>query len=89
MNVAPPVLLDASADDWPVSRADAILCINMIHISPWEAALGLLRGAARLLPTDGLLYLYGPYVQQGVETAPSNVAFDQSLRDRKPGLGLA
>lgn len=88
INVAPPLLLDASADDWPVSETDAILCINMIHISPWEATLGLLRGAARLLPADGLLYLYGPYVRQGVETAPSNIAFDQSLRDRNPAWGL-
>jgi hypothetical protein len=88
INVAPPVLLDASADDWPVSLADAILCINMIHISPWEATLGLLRGAARLLPVGGPLCLYGPYVQLGVETAPSNVAFDQSLRDRNPAWGL-
>jgi hypothetical protein len=87
-NVAPPALLDASADDWPVNRADAVLCINMIHISPWEATLGLLRGAARLLPAEGLLYLYGPYVQPGVETAPSNVAFDQSLRARNPAWGL-
>ncbi|HEY1125241.1 MAG TPA: DUF938 domain-containing protein [Sphingobium sp.] len=88
MNVAPPVLLDASSDDWPVSQADAILCINMVHISPWEATLGLLRGAARLLPRGGLLYLYGPYVQSGVETAPSNLAFDQSLQSRDPAWGL-
>jgi len=60
----------------------------MVHISPWEATLGLLRGAARLLPQDGLLYLYGPYIQEGVETAPSNLAFDQSLRSRDPAWGL-
>ncbi len=53
----------------PLQRADAILCINMVHISPWAATLGLLRGAARLLPSGGPLYLYGPYVQPGVETA--------------------
>jgi hypothetical protein len=88
INVAPPVLIDASADDWPVGGVDAILCINMIHISPWEATLGLLRGAARLLPANGLLYLYGPYIQPGVETAPSNLAFDRSLRDRNPDWGL-
>jgi SAM-dependent methyltransferase len=88
INVAPPVLLDASADDWPVSAADAIVCINMVHISPWDAALGVLQGAARLLPTDGLLYLYGPYIQPGVETAPSNLAFDQSLKHRNPAWGL-
>lgn len=88
INVAPPLLLDAGSGDWPMSQAAAILCINMVHISPWEATLGLLRGAAKLLPSDGLLYLYGPYVQQGVETAPSNLAFDQSLRSRNPAWGL-
>lgn len=88
VNVAPPLMLDASSDDWPVARAEAILCINMVHISPWEATLGLLRGAARLLPPGGPLYLYGPYVQPGVETAPSNLAFDQSLRSRDPAWGL-
>lgn len=87
-NVAPPVLIDASAPDWPVDRAAAILCINMVHISPWAATLGLLAGAARLLSPGGLLYLYGPYVQAGVETAPSNLAFDRSLRDRNPDWGL-
>ncbi len=88
VNVAPPVRLDAGSDDWPVARADAILCINMVHISPWAATPGLLRGAARLLPPGGLLYLYGPYVRPGVETAPSNLAFDQSLRSRDPAWGL-
>jgi len=87
-NVALPVMLDASADDWPVDEADAVLCINMIHISPWVATQGLLRGAARLLPERAPLYLYGPYVQAGVETAPSNLAFDQSLRSRDPAWGL-
>jgi hypothetical protein len=87
-NVAQPVMLDASAGDWPVDSADAILCINMIHISPWEATLGLLRGASRLLPEGAPLYLYGPYLQAGVETAPSNLAFDQSLRSRNPAWGL-
>lgn len=87
-NVASPLLLDASDSDWPVARADAVLCINMVHISPWEATLGLLRSASRLLPPGGPLYLYGPYVQAGVETAPSNIAFDQSLRARNPAWGL-
>jgi len=88
MNVAPPVMIDAGADDWPLDGADAVLCINMVHISPWAATLGLLRGAAKLLPPDGLLYLYGPYIQQGVETAASNLAFDQSLKSRNPLWGL-
>ena len=80
--------IDAAAADWPLTRADAILCINMVHISPWSATLGLMRGAARLLPADGLLYLYGPYVRADVETAPGNLAFDRSLRARDPAWGL-
>lgn len=86
-NVSPPVRLDASAD-WPVESADAILCINMVHISPWDATLGLLKGAGRVLPSGGLLYLYGPYLRDGVETAPSNLAFDASLKARNPQWGL-
>lgn len=86
-NLCAPLLLDASAD-WPVDRADAILCINMIHISPWNATLGLMKGAGQALPPDGLLYLYGPYIRKGVETAPGNLAFDASLKDRDPQWGL-
>lgn len=86
-NLRPPVRLDAAAP-WPVERADAILCINMVHISPWTATLGLLRGAGACLPPGGLLYLYGPYLREGVETAPSNLAFDASLRARDPQWGL-
>ena len=87
-NLLAPVPLDASADPWPVERADAILCINMVHISPWTATLGLLKGAGRLLPSDGVLYLYGPYRQRGIETAPSNEAFDRSLKERNLEWGL-
>ena len=87
-NLRPPLTLDASADDWPIERADALLCINMIHISPWEATVGLMRNAAKLLPPGGPLILYGPYRQQGVETAPSNLAFDESLRLRDSRWGL-
>lgn len=87
-NLRPPLRIDARSDDWPIERADAILCINMVHISPWSATLGLMRGAARLLPAGGLLYLYGPYLRAGIETAPSNLAFDQSLRSRDPDWGL-
>ncbi len=88
-NIAPPLWLDASqADEWPVSAADAMLCINMVHISPWTATLGLLRGAGRLLAPGAPLYLYGPYLRDNVETAPSNIAFDQSLRERNPDWGL-
>lgn len=62
--------------------------LNLVHISPWEATLGLLDGAARVLPPGGLLYLYGPYIRDGVETAPGNLAFDASLRARDPRWGL-
>lgn len=87
-NVAPPLAIDASAPDWPVERADALLCINMVHISPWEATLGLLDGAARVLAEGGPLVLYGPYRRAEVPTAPSNEAFDASLKARDPRWGL-
>lgn len=87
-NLLPAVALDVRAASWPVEAADAILCINMIHISPWAATAGLLRGAARLLAPGAPLYLYGPYRQAGVETAPSNEAFDESLRARDQDWGL-
>ncbi len=91
-NLAAPVLLDAAdPDSWPISKAAAILCINMVHISPWEATLGLFRGAARILGTGGSggpLILYGPYIEPGVETAPSNLDFDRSLKARNPAWGL-
>lgn len=87
-NLLEPVLLDASAEAWPVGSADAMLCVNMVHISPWTATLGLMRGAARLLPRGGPLILYGPYRRAGVPTAPSNEAFDRSLRSRDPQWGL-
>ena len=88
-NVRAPLALDASAPvaAWPVTRADAIACINMIHISPWEATLGLFAGAAAILAAGGIVYLYGPYVVDG-ETAPSNRAFDASLRARDPRWGV-
>lgn len=87
-NLLAPVALDARAADWPVARADAILCINMVHISPWAATIGLLRGAGRLLEAGAPLYLYGAYRQAGVATAPSNEAFDASLKARNPDWGL-
>jgi len=86
-NVEPPVVLDVLQSPWPVERADAIVCANMIHIAPWEAAQQLLAGAARVLPPDGLLLLYGPFVIDG-ETAPSNREFDASLRARDPRWGV-
>lgn len=88
-NLLPPLTLDAShPDQWPVDRADAIVTINMIHISPWAAAQGLMAGAGRLLPVGGILFLYGPYIEPGIETAPSNLAFDLDLRRRNPAWGL-
>ena len=87
-NLRTSIRLDAAADPWPVERADAILCINMVHISPWAATLGLLRGAAALLPSGGPLILYGPYRRADVITAPSNDSFDLSLKARNPEWGL-
>jgi hypothetical protein len=87
-NLLPAISLDARAAEWPVSEADAILCINMVHISPWSATAGLMRGARRLLGDGAPLYLYGPYRRQGVDTAPSNEAFDESLKARDPEWGL-
>ncbi len=87
-NLLPPLALDATAEIWPLATADAVLCINMIHIAPWAACLGLMRGAARLLAPGGLLYLYGPFMRDGAHTAPSNASFDESLRARDPAWGV-
>ncbi|MDO9370385.1 MAG: DUF938 domain-containing protein [Sphingopyxis sp.] len=87
-NLSPPLALDAAASIWPIDRAEAILCINMVHISPWEATLGLFAGAARLLAVGAPLILYGPYVEVDVPTATSNLTFDASLRGRDPAWGL-
>lgn len=87
-NLRPALALDVTAPDWPLGRADAVLCCNMIHIAPWAATEGLMAGAARLLPPGAPLLLYGPYRQAGVETAPSNEAFDADLRARNPAWGL-
>ncbi len=83
-----PLDLDAGAADWPIERADAVVCINMTHISPWQATEGLIAGAARILPPEAVLYLYGPYLRDGHHTAPSNAAFDASLRAHNPDWGL-
>ncbi len=89
-NVRAPLALDATAPAWPAapSSVAAMVCINMVHIAPWAACLGLLRHAAALLPKGGPLVLYGPYVRDGVETARSNLAFDESLRARNPAWGV-
>lgn len=87
-NLAPPLDLDATRPDWPVARADAVVSINLTHISPWAATRGLVAGAARLLAPGAPLILYGPFLEDGVETAPSNLAFDTSLKARNPEWGL-
>jgi Protein of unknown function (DUF938) len=88
-NLLPPLRLDAAAPDtWPVDWADAVVNINMVHISPWSATQGLMAGASRLLPVGGMLFLYGPYIESDIETAPSNLAFDLSLKARNPAWGL-
>lgn len=87
-NLLPPLALDAASELWPVDAADAVVCINMVHISPWETTEGLMRGAGRILPPGGLLYLYGPFHRRGEPLAPSNAAFDTSLRLTDPRWGL-
>jgi len=93
INLRTPLALDAATADWeahaeiPPGLA-AILCINMIHIAPWNAALGLVRGAGVALGAGGLLYLYGPYRRGGRHTAASNEAFDRSLRAQNPEWGV-
>ena len=88
-NLLAPLRLDAADPvSWPVAKADAVVAINMIHISPWAATEGLIAGAARVLPPGGLLFLYGPYIESDIETAPSNLAFDTSLRSRDPAWGI-
>ena len=87
-NARAPMVLEVSQSPWPIASADGIICINMVHISPWETTLGLVRGAAAILPPTAPLYLYGPYKREGFATASSNQAFDRSLRDRDPTWGL-
>jgi hypothetical protein len=88
-NLLAPLRLDAAdPDSWPVAAADAVVCINMIHISPWSATEGLFAGAGRILPQAGVLVTYGPYLEDGVPTAPSNLAFDESLKSRDPAWGI-
>jgi hypothetical protein len=82
------LILDATSSEWPVAAADAVLNINMVHISPWAAALGLLDGAAKVLAPGGSLILYGPWTLQGFPTSPSNLAFDADLKKRNPAWGL-
>jgi len=87
-NLLPPLALDAASPNWPVAQSDMIVSINMIHIAPWAAAEGLMAGAERLLPAGGMLFLYGPFREHGQHTAPSNAAFDESLRTRNREWGV-
>lgn len=91
-NLAAPLAIDVTADDWPLRSADlplaAMACINMIHIAPWTAAEGLFAGTARYLAPGGGLFLYGPFKRGGAHTAPSNAAFDEGLRARNPAWGV-
>ncbi len=87
-NVLPALALDAASERWPFDTVDLVVCINMVHISPWPATVGLMRGAARSLAAGGILYLYGPYRREGRHTAPSNEAFDRDLRSRNPDWGV-
>jgi hypothetical protein len=87
-NVLGPLDLDAASPHWPIEKADAILCVNMIHISPWAATEGLFAHAREILPQGAPLYLYGPYKRGGAHTAPSNEAFDESLRAQNVAWGV-
>ena len=92
-NVDAAIALDARDPAWAIAPAQqnlitAIVNINMIHIAPWSACLGLMSGASRLLPVGGILYLYGPFKQGGRHTAPSNAAFDESLRSQNLEWGI-
>lgn len=87
-NIAAPITLDVHEPRWPVAEGlDAVVCINMIHISPWSATLALCAGAARHLRAGGLLVTYGPYLQNGT-AVQSNLDFDASLKRRSPAWGL-
>jgi cyclopropane fatty-acyl-phospholipid synthase-like methyltransferase len=87
-NVNPPIDLDVSGLPWPLRRADAVVCINMIHVAPWPATRALFEGARALLPAQHVLFLYGPYRRFGRHTAKSNEQFDSDLRAHDPEWGL-
>jgi SAM-dependent methyltransferase len=87
-NLRPPRPLDVRLPDWGSLSADAIFSANMIHVAPWDCALGLLDGASRVLAPGGLLIVYGPFTRGGQHTAASNAAFDASLRQRDPSFGV-
>jgi SAM-dependent methyltransferase len=86
--VQPAIELDVTREPWSVESVNVVVCINMIHISPWTACRALMRGTGRVLAPGGVLFLYGPYRRNGAHTAPSNEAFDASLRERDPSWGV-
>jgi hypothetical protein len=87
-NLLEPLHLDVTSEQWPVERADALVCCNMIHIAPWAATEGVIAGAGRTLARGAPLYLYGPYQIDGRHTAPSNQDFDTRLRAQNPQWGV-
>jgi hypothetical protein len=87
-NIRKAIALDAESEVWPIAYADSVLCINMIHIAPWPATVGLMRGSAAVLPSGGMLYVYGPFRRDGHHTAFSNEAFDRDLRKRDLSWGV-
>lgn len=87
-NLRPALVFDAANGNPPAGHANAMVCINMVHISPWKASIGLFRAAAALLDEGAPLVLYGPYLERDVDTAASNIAFDKSLRERDADWGL-
>jgi cyclopropane fatty-acyl-phospholipid synthase-like methyltransferase len=87
-NIEPAQVLNVIQEPWPVTQADAVVNINMIHVAPWAACEALLRGASRVLPPGGVLYMYGPYKRHGKHTAPSNARFDQTVRERDSSWGV-
>jgi SAM-dependent methyltransferase len=87
-NVRAALALDIESPVWPVDAADAVVCINVVHVSPWSTVPALLAGCARILPRDGPLFLYGPYARDGRHTAPSNAQFDAQLRAHDPDWGV-
>jgi hypothetical protein len=86
--ILPAIHIDVTALQWPIKKADALFCANMIHIAPWQASEGLFAGAGRILSSGAPMILYGPFKRHGAHTAPSNEAFDVSLRSRDPRWGI-
>jgi len=88
-NIQPPLSLNTTqSENWPQNQFDALICINMVHISPWEATLGLMEKAAHHVKSGGFLYLYGPYLVDGEHTAPSNISFEGWLKQKDERFGV-